>query len=116
MPDSTHPGNSDKVAESKWEKAKPAALALMVGLVAGPYISNFLGWQVASGTVLARERAGIVAQLASICDAQARTEVRDPSKLDRIARGDLAEKWAVMPGVTAADGRDSCLRWKARAR
>jgi hypothetical protein len=83
--------------------AKPAALALVVGLVAGPYISNFLGWQVASGTVLARERAGIVEQLASICDAQARTEVRDPSKLDRIARRDLAEKWAVMPGATAAD-------------
>jgi len=58
---------------------------------------------VASGTVLARERAVIVEQLASICDAQARTEVRNPSKLDRIARGDLADKWAVMPGASAAD-------------
>ena len=92
-----------KMTESKWENAKLAALALMVGLVVGPYISNFLGWQVASSAVLARERAGIVAELASICDAQARTEVRDPSKLDRTARGDLAKKWAVMPGGSAAD-------------
>jgi predicted MFS family arabinose efflux permease len=90
------------MTESKWDNARPAALALMLGLVAGRYISNFLGWQVASGT-LARQRAAIVEQLASICNAQARTEVQDPSKLDRIARGDLAEKWAVMPGRTAAD-------------
>jgi hypothetical protein len=75
----------------------------MVGLVAGPYISNALGWQVTSGTALARERAGIVEQLALVCDAQARTEVRDPTKLDRNARGDLARKWAVMPGRTSAD-------------
>jgi hypothetical protein len=92
-----------KMTESKWEYAKLAALALMVGLVAGPYLSNFLGWQVASSTALARERAGIVAQLASICDAQARTEVLDPSKLDQSARDDLARKWAVMPGGIIAD-------------
>jgi hypothetical protein len=105
------------MAESKWENAKPAALALIVGLIAGPYISNFLGWQVARGTVLARERGGIIEQLASICDAQARTEVRDPSKLDRIARGDLAEKWAVLPGATAADSdvRAACAGKLERA-
>ena len=92
-----------KMTESKWENAKPVALALVVGLVAGPYISNALGWQVTSGTSIARERAGIVEQLASVCDAQARTEVREPSKLEQPARGDLAKKWAVMPGATVAD-------------
>ena len=89
--------------ESKWENAKPAALALVAGLVAGPYISNALGWQVTSGTALSRERAGIVERLASVCDAQARTEDRDPSKLDQFARDNLAKKWAVMPGATTAD-------------
>jgi hypothetical protein len=92
-----------KMTRPKWENAKPVALALILGLVAGPYISNFLGGQVASGTVLARERAAIIEQLASIGNAQARREVQDPSKLDRIARGDLAQKWAVMPGGSAAD-------------
>jgi hypothetical protein len=89
--------------ESKWENAKPAAFALMVGLVAGPYISNALGWQVTSGTSISRERAGIIEQLASVCDAQARTEVHNPRKLEQTARGDLAKKWAVMPGATGAD-------------
>ena len=88
---------------SRWDNAKPAVLALVVGLLAGPYLSNFLGWQVASGTVSARERASIVERLASICDAQARTEVQDPSRLDGPDRGDLAKKWAVMPGGAAAD-------------
>lgn len=61
---------TDEMTESRWENARFAAVALMIGLVAGPYMSNFLGWQVTSGTALARERAGIVEQLASICDAQ----------------------------------------------
>jgi hypothetical protein len=89
--------------KSKWEDAKPAVFALLVGLLAGPYLSNFLGWQVASGTVSARERASIVERLALICDAQARTEVQDPSRLGGSDRGDLAKKWAVMPGGAAAD-------------
>ena len=91
-----------EMRESKWESAKPAALALMVGLVAGPYISNFLGWQVASGTASARARADVVEQLASVCAAQAHMEIQDPSKLDQAARASLAEKWAVMPGETSA--------------
>ena len=41
------------MTESKWDNAKPAAFALAVGLVAGPYISNALGWQVAIGTSIA---------------------------------------------------------------
>ena len=82
---------------------KLAALALLIGLAAGPYISNFLGWQVTSSTALTRERAGIVDRLAAVCDAQARAEVQDPSKLDWDARGNLAKKWAVMPGATSAD-------------
>lgn len=90
------------MTESRWEKAKPVALALVVGLVAGPYISNGLGWQVTSETASARMRAGLVEQLASFCDAQARAEVRDPSKLDQGARDSLAEKWALLPGGTSA--------------
>jgi hypothetical protein len=84
-------------------ETKLAALALLIGLAAGPYISNFLGWQVTSGTALTLERAGIVERLAAVCDAQARTEVQDPSKLDWDARGNLAKKWAIMPGATSTD-------------
>jgi hypothetical protein len=106
------------MTESRWEKAKPVALALVVGLVAGPYISNGLGWQVTSGTAAARMRAGIVEQLASVCYAQARTEVRDPSKLDQTARGELAKKWALMPGGTSArsDVTAACAEKLGRTR
>jgi len=89
-------------AASKWQTAQPAVLALVLGLLAGPYISNALGWQVTSGTASARARADIVERLASVCAAQARMDIPDPSKLDQTARGSLAEKWAVMPGETSA--------------
>lgn len=51
---------SREAAASKWQTAQPAVLALVLGLVAGPYISNALGWQVTSGTASARARANIV--------------------------------------------------------
>ena len=93
---------SREAAASNWQSAQPAVLALVLGLVAGPYISNALGWQVTSGTASARARADVVERLASVCAAQARMEIPDSSKLDQTARASLAEKWAVMPGETSA--------------
>ena len=74
---------SREAEASNWQSAQPAVLALVLGLFAGPYISNALGWQVTSGTASARARADVVERLASVCAAQARMEMPDPSKLDQ---------------------------------
>jgi hypothetical protein len=88
---------------SNWQSIKPRVIALVVGLVAGPFISNMLGWQVTSGNAQARTDLAVVAQQASFCEARARADVKEPSKLDYSGRRDLAQKWAVMPGQTAPD-------------
>ena len=77
---------SREAAASKWQTAQPLVLALVLGLIAGPYISNALGWQVTSGAASAQARIGIA----------------NPSELDLTARARLAEKSAVMPGETSA--------------
>jgi hypothetical protein len=90
-------------AAAKWQAVKPVAIALAIGLVSGPLISNYVGWQVTSGTARAQMHAGIVEQQAAFCDVNARAEVKDPGKLDWSARNDLAKKWAIMPGQTSAE-------------
>jgi hypothetical protein len=99
-----------EAAALRWQTVKPAAVALLVGLVAGPYISNALGWQVTSGTAADRTRAGIVAQLASICDARAYGSPGDPGKLSRAP----AEAWRgpgqSCPEASQRRGRDDRMR------
>jgi hypothetical protein len=90
-------------AASKWTAAKPAAIALVIGLVAGPLISNYIGWQVTSRTARAEIHAGIVEQQAVFCEARARADVPTAATLDWTARYELAGKWAVMPGSAPAD-------------
>jgi NADH-quinone oxidoreductase subunit I len=68
-------------AASKWDMAKPVVFALAIGLIAGPFISSFAGWQVTTGTARAQLRDGVVEQQAAVCNARARAEVQDPSKL-----------------------------------
>ena len=89
-----------QTAKSKWEKAKPLALAFVIGLVAGPLFTNYLGWQVTSRTAQADMRAGVVEQQALFCEARARADVTAPDKLSWDARYELAKKWAIMPGAT----------------
>ena len=98
-------------AASKWQSAKPAAIALAVGLVAGPLISNYMGWQVTNRTAQAEVRAGIVEQQAVYCEARARADVPAPGALDWTARYQLAVKWAAS-GATAADSdvTSACAR------
>ena len=86
--------------KSRWETAKPLALAFVVGLIAGPLVTNYLGWQVTSRTALAEMRAGVVEQQALFCEARARADVAAPDKLGWDARYELAKKWAIMPGST----------------
>jgi hypothetical protein len=96
-----------ETARSNWAMIKPRAMWLAIGLVVGPFITNYLGWQVTSSTAQAQARAGVVEQLAGICDVGARTAVPEPAKLDWMARAELAKKWAIMPGATAADSEVS---------
>jgi hypothetical protein len=97
---------------ARWATAKPIVIALAVGLVAGPFISAFAGWQVTSSSAQAQVRAGIVEQQALFCEALARGEVQEPSKLEWSARSELAKKWAVMPGAASApsDVISACAR------
>ncbi len=88
---------------SKWESIKPATIALAIGLVAGPIISNMMGWQVTSGTAMARVQDGVMDLKASYCEARARGEIAEPSKLDWNSRNELAKKWSTMPGGGEAD-------------
>ena len=90
-------------AAPQWKTTKRIATALAIGLVAGPLITNYAGWQVTSSAARAQLRATVVEQQASFCDAWARADVQDPSTLDWSARRELAQKWAVMPGAASAD-------------
>ena len=90
-------------AAPQWKAAGHVTIALVVGLVAGPLITSYAGWQVTSGTANARLQAGVVEQQALFCDARARADGRDPRALGWTARRELAQKWAVMPGASSAD-------------
>jgi hypothetical protein len=89
-------------ATARWQTAKPKLMYLVIGLIAGPIITSIAGWQVLSGTARDQLQAGMVAQQAAFCAANARIEVPDTSKLEYAARNELAKKWAVMPGTTTA--------------
>jgi hypothetical protein len=86
--------------KSKWEAAKPVAFAFVIGLIAGPLVSNYLGWQVTRNAARAEMHAGVVEQQALFCEARARADVTAPDKLGWDARYELAKKWSIMPGAT----------------
>lgn len=90
-------------AKARWATAKPIAIALAAGLVIGPFVSNYLGWQVTSSAAQAQARAGVVERTALFCEERARAEVKDSSKLDWSARSELAKKWSGVPGVTSVE-------------
>jgi len=87
----------------RWATIKPLALALIIGLVAGPLISGMMGWQVLRGTSEQRIHASAVEQQSMICVANARATTPDTASMNWAARRELAEKYAVMPGRTTAD-------------
>lgn len=88
---------------SKWAAYKGPLLALAIGLVVGPFVSNALGWQVTSSKAAALARAGVVQTQAAWCNVAARAAVAAPDKLDWSARLELAKKWAIPPGAKEAD-------------
>jgi hypothetical protein len=94
--------SSFQTAKSTWATQKPRVIALAIGLIVGPFISNYFGWQVTSRSAQAELNAGIVEQQARFCDARARSDVTTPAKLGWEDRYTLAKKWAIMPGATEA--------------
>jgi hypothetical protein len=92
-----------QTAQAKWQAAKPIVFALAIGLVVGPMISNYMGWQVTHGTAQAQMRENVTEQLAMICAARAKAEVPGSDKLDWSARNALATKWVVLAGAPLAD-------------
>lgn len=94
----------------RWDGIKPAALALAIGLVAGPLVSNFAGWQVTRSSADRQIHLAAVEQQAMICAVLARAQTADIAGMDWSARRDLAEKFAVMPGrsIAAPDVASAC--------
>jgi hypothetical protein len=94
---------TSETATSKWQTAKARAVYLAIGLMAGPFISNALGWQVTSGAAKLQLRDGVVEQLALICEERVRADVKAPGQLAWDARRDLATKWAITPKTPSPD-------------
>jgi hypothetical protein len=92
-----------QTAAARWKTAKPMVTGLAIGLVVGPFLTNYLGWQVTGSSARDRVQSAVVEAKALVCNARARGEVAEPAKLDWSARNALAQKWAVMPGGTTAD-------------
>jgi hypothetical protein len=102
--------------QARWTTAKPIVIGLAFGLVLGPFISNYLGWQVTARSAREQAHAGMVEQQAAYCNIQARADVKDPDKLDWSARSALAKKWATLPGtsVVGSDVISACSDKLAR--
>jgi hypothetical protein len=92
-----------ETAAAKWTSAKPVIMGLAIGLVAGPIISGFTGFQVRTSTAETAARVGIVEQQAAFCAERARAATPNTAALGYQARGELARQWAAMPGTTVVD-------------
>jgi hypothetical protein len=100
-------------AAAGWAAAKPVAIGLAIGLIAGPILSGMAGFQVRSSTAHAAARAGIVEQQALFCHERARAERPETGgRLDWSRSYALAQRWAVMPGSTEPDSEvaSACAR------
>lgn len=89
--------------QSKWQAKKPMVFALAIGLIVGPLLSNYIGWQVTSGTARAETRDSVLQQFAVMCADHARADDANAAKLDWNARNELAKKWVVAPVAPFAD-------------
>ena len=89
--------------KSKWEKMKPIVIALALGLIVGPFISNMIGWQVTSGALEEQVRTAVVEQQALFCVERIRATGQDTSGFEYSALKDLAKRWSVMQDQDSAD-------------
>ena len=98
-----HAATMRETAAAKWAAAKPIAIGLAIGLIAGPIVSGLAGFQVRTSTAQAATRAGVIEQQAAFCAERARAASSGTALLDWQGRTDLARKWAAMPGSAAVD-------------
>ena len=88
---------------ARWIAAKPMVIGIVIGLIAGPIISGFAGFQVRTSSAAAATRAGIVEQQAQFCAERARAATPGGLPTDWQARNELARRWAVMAGEERPD-------------
>jgi hypothetical protein len=100
---SSHTATIRAATAAKWTAAKPVVIGLVIGLIAGPMISGFTGFQIRTSTAHAAARAGIVEQQAAFCAERARAATPNAAELGWPARTELARQWAAMPGTTSVD-------------
>ena len=89
--------------KDKWTKVKPRFMAVCLGLIVGPFISNAIGWQVTSGALERQLHAAVIEQQANFCLERIQATGTNTSGFDFGTRRNLAEKWAVMPGQDSAE-------------
>lgn len=84
---------------------RPRIFFLVIGLILGPFISSWLGWQVTTGTMEKATKDAVVTYRAGLCveRAQSDPEVTPDVLKDYSVRRKIAEKWAVLPGEEKAD-------------
>lgn len=100
----TKPATLMQTAAAKWTEWKPIAIGVAIGLIAGPIVSGFAGFQTRTSTAEAATRASIVEQQAMFCAERARGTMPAGAAVPAWnARDELARKWAIMPGATTAD-------------
>ena len=88
---------------ASWRANKSIVYAFVIGMLVGPFVSSYFGVQVTSRNARAELQSGIIDLQASMCNASARAEVKEPGKLEWSARRELAAKFAIMPGRDAVD-------------
>lgn len=105
------PAWQDRLSD-QWNTVKLPVFALAVGLVAGPLLSNYMGWQVTRGHAERQSTISAIEPQATICAFNARANTPDSANLGWAARRELADKFAVMPGsdVAAAGVSDACAQ------
>ena len=90
--------------------SRPVALAFVLGLLGGPVLAGYAGLSVSAGAAETRLRERTRALEAALCEARARAEIPDLSKLTQAGRRDLAAKHSVVrsDGMTDPEIADLC--------
>lgn len=97
---------------NRWERNRPVIYALGIGLMLGPFVSSFVGFQVRTTTAEARLHEAGVEQQGRFCEERARAATAATGRLDWNRSNELARQWAKMPGAASADSEiiQACIR------
>ncbi len=90
-------------AASKWAEVKPVVFGAVIGLIAGPILSGYLGFQVRSSSAQAAAHSAMVEMQADICSFRAHRDTPATTALGWQAQNDLARSHAAMPGSEVVD-------------